>query len=219
MGSKAPLFLLLLLLLVVSVPAQAKDAEFMDSYATILFSKITEINPKEFCKQYGLCRDIALFSGVTSDNTCVFCHHLLDEIVSKLKDPDAEFEIIQILIKECNKIEGHVQQASCLVHLFNIRTFSTCSTCWGMFGLLLKLPSSSQAKFWSPNWCPCSGHQNVLRWPKERATFQNLAWLPKAYVGTKSNLFDPRMVWANISFVLAVQETGPAIHSSHPGEW
>jgi saposin len=64
--------------------------EFMDSYATILFSKITEINPKEFCKQYGLCRDIALFSGVTSDNTCVFCHHLLDEIVSKLKDPDAE---------------------------------------------------------------------------------------------------------------------------------
>ncbi|KAG2481595.1 proactivator polypeptide-like 1 isoform X1 [Panicum virgatum] len=184
MGSKEPLFLLLLSLLVVSVLAQARDAdngpvykeqisstkipvhrkssspicsacgnftiqalsylsekqtqdkireflhdaccqsfslerkqcvELMDSYATILFSKITEINPKEFCKQYGLCRDIALFSGVTSDSTCVFCRHLLDEIVSKLKDPDAEFEIIQILIKECNKIEGHVQQCKRLV--------------------------------------------------------------------------------------------------------
>ncbi|PUZ62711.1 hypothetical protein GQ55_3G007700 [Panicum hallii var. hallii] len=98
-----------------SFSLKQKCVEFMDSYATILFSKITEINPKEFCKQYGLCRDIALFSGVTSDNTCVFCHHLLDEIVSKLKDPDAEFEIIQILIKECNKIEGHVQQCKRLV--------------------------------------------------------------------------------------------------------
>ncbi|GJM88172.1 hypothetical protein PR202_ga04201 [Eleusine coracana subsp. coracana] len=35
--------------------------------------------------------------------------------MSKLKDPDAEFEIIQILIKECNKIEGHVQQCKRLV--------------------------------------------------------------------------------------------------------
>jgi hypothetical protein len=63
----------------------------MDSYATLLFAKIAEIKPGEFCRQYGLCRDTAaLSSGVTSDSTCVFCHHLLDEIMSKLKDPDAE---------------------------------------------------------------------------------------------------------------------------------
>ncbi|OEL23764.1 hypothetical protein BAE44_0015216 [Dichanthelium oligosanthes] len=93
-----------------SFSLEHKCVELMDSYATLLFSKIAEIKPEEFCKQYGLCRDTALFSGVRSDSTCVFCHHLLDEIMSKLKDPDAEFEIIQILIKECNKIEGHVQQ-------------------------------------------------------------------------------------------------------------
>jgi saposin len=117
----------------------------MDSYATLLFAKITEIRPEAFCKRYGLCRDTALLSGVGSDSTCVFCHHLLDEIMSKLKDPDAEvialatftmfpamschpvcltfwlgcvvclqFEIIQILVKECNKIEGHVQQVGFL---------------------------------------------------------------------------------------------------------
>jgi saposin len=62
----------------------------MDSYATLLFAKITEIKPEAFCKQYGLCRDTAIFSGVRSNSTCVFCHHLLDEIMSKLKDPDAE---------------------------------------------------------------------------------------------------------------------------------
>nr|CAB3462850.1 unnamed protein product [Digitaria exilis] len=127
MGSKAPFFVLLLLLLVAWAPAQARVlaiiniflflqcVQLMDSYATLLFTKITEIKPEEFCKQYGLCRDTALFSGVRSDSTCVFCHHLLDEVMSKLKDPDAEFEIIQILIKECNKIEGHVQQVSNLV--------------------------------------------------------------------------------------------------------
>ncbi|TVU27332.1 hypothetical protein EJB05_29935 [Eragrostis curvula] len=89
--------------------------ELMDSYATLLFAKIMEIKPKEFCKQYGLCRDIAFFSNVRTGSTCVFCRHLLDKIMSKLKDPDAEFEIIQILLKECSKIEGHVQQCKRLV--------------------------------------------------------------------------------------------------------
>ncbi|KAL6653337.1 hypothetical protein ACP70R_008915 [Stipagrostis hirtigluma subsp. patula] len=94
---------------------EQKCVELMDSYATLLFAKITEIKPEEFCKQYGLCKDIAFFSAVRSDSTCVFCHHLLDEVMSKLKDPDAEFEIIQILLKECNKIEGYVQQCKRLV--------------------------------------------------------------------------------------------------------
>ncbi|CAO2140606.1 unnamed protein product [Urochloa humidicola] len=101
--------------LVLSHSPWNRSVELMDSYATLLFAKITEIKPEQFCKQYGMCRDTTLFSGVRSESTCVFCHHLLDEIMSKLKDPDAEFEIIQILIKECNKIEGHVQQCKRLV--------------------------------------------------------------------------------------------------------
>ncbi|KQJ89423.1 prosaposin [Brachypodium distachyon] len=96
---------------------EQKCVELVDSYATLLFAKIAEIKPDEFCKQHGLCRDTALLSisGVKSESTCVFCHHLVDEVMSKLKDPDAEFEIIQILLKECNKIEGHVQQCKRLV--------------------------------------------------------------------------------------------------------
>jgi len=73
-----------------SFSLEQKCVELMDSYATLLFAKISEIKPEEFRKQYGLCRDTALFSGVGSDSTCVFCHHLLDEIMSKLKDPDSE---------------------------------------------------------------------------------------------------------------------------------
>uniref|UniRef100_A0A0D9XW66 Saposin B-type domain-containing protein n=1 Tax=Leersia perrieri TaxID=77586 RepID=A0A0D9XW66_9ORYZ len=89
--------------------------EMVDSYATLFFAKIGEIKPDEFCKQYGLCRDMALLSAVKSESTCVFCHHIMDEVMSKLKDPDAEFEIIQLLLKECNKIEGHQQQCKRMV--------------------------------------------------------------------------------------------------------
>lgn len=94
---------------------EKKCVELVDSYATLLFAKIAEIKPEEFCKRNGLCRDNALLSGVRSESTCVFCHHLMDEVLSKLKDPDAEFEIIQILLKECKKIEGHEQQCKRLV--------------------------------------------------------------------------------------------------------
>jgi len=52
---------------------------------------------------------------VRSESTCVLCHQVMDEIESKLKDPDAEFEIIQLLLKECNKLQGHVQQCKRLV--------------------------------------------------------------------------------------------------------
>ncbi|VAH93053.1 unnamed protein product [Triticum turgidum subsp. durum] len=69
---------------------EKKCVEFVDSYATLLFAKIAEIKPEEFCKRNGLCRDNALLSGVRSESTCVFCHHLMDEVLSKLKDPDAE---------------------------------------------------------------------------------------------------------------------------------
>ncbi|KAL5206029.1 hypothetical protein ABZP36_034238 [Zizania latifolia] len=94
---------------------EQKCVEIVDSYANLLFAKITEIKPDEFCKQYGLCRNTALLSVVKSESTCVFCHHIIDELVSKLKDPDSEFEIIQLLLKECNKIEGHVQQCKRMV--------------------------------------------------------------------------------------------------------
>lgn len=62
----------------------------VDSYATLLFAKITEIKPDEFCKQYGLCRDVSFLSVAKGESTCAFCHHLVDEVLSKMRDPDAQ---------------------------------------------------------------------------------------------------------------------------------
>lgn len=98
-----------------SFSLEQKCVELMDSYATLLSAKITKIKPEEFCKQYGLYSDKTFLSGFKSESSCVFCHHLVDEVITKMKDPDAEFEIIQILLKECNKIDGHVQQCKRLV--------------------------------------------------------------------------------------------------------
>lgn len=94
---------------------EQKCLEMVDSYATLLFAKITEIKPDEFCKQYGLCRDVSFLSVAKSESTCAFCHHLVDEVLSKMKDPDAQFEILQLLIKECNKVQGHVQECKRMV--------------------------------------------------------------------------------------------------------
>jgi saposin len=92
---------------------EKKCVELVDYYAPLLFAKIAEIKPDAFCKQYGLCN--SLLSGVRSESTCLLCHRVMDEIETKLKDPDAEFEIIQLLLKECNKLQGHVQQCKRLV--------------------------------------------------------------------------------------------------------
>ncbi|CAM0950479.1 unnamed protein product [Alopecurus aequalis] len=94
---------------------EQKCVEMVESYATLLFAKVSEIKPDEFCKQYGLCKDVAFLSVVKSESTCTVCHHLVDEVLSKMKDPDAQFEIIQLLIKECNKVQGHVQQCKRMV--------------------------------------------------------------------------------------------------------
>jgi saposin len=72
--------------------------ELVDYYAPLLFAKIAEIKPDEFCKQYGLCN--SLLSGVRSENTCALCHRVVDEIETKLKDPDAE--VISLFYLRCS---------------------------------------------------------------------------------------------------------------------
>eukprot|EP00494_Astrolonche_serrata_P002092 UN02098 len=53
---------------------EQKCLEMVDSYATLLFAKITEIKPDEFCKQYGLCREVSFLSVEKSESTCAFSH-------------------------------------------------------------------------------------------------------------------------------------------------
>ncbi|KAJ3680928.1 hypothetical protein LUZ60_015417 [Juncus effusus] len=91
----------------------------VDYYARLFFTEIYNINPKDFCKEVDLCESsVSYYSTLLKpkqNSTCVFCHHLVDEVLEKLKDPDSEFEILEMLLKECSKVQGHVQECKKIV--------------------------------------------------------------------------------------------------------
>ncbi|KAJ4779993.1 Surfactant protein B containing protein [Rhynchospora pubera] len=88
-------------------------------YASLFFNEISKIKPKDFCKEVNLCESsLSYYKNALRTNgnsTCEFCHHMIDEILTKLKDPDAQFEILEMLLKECSKFQNHVQQCKRLV--------------------------------------------------------------------------------------------------------
>ncbi|XP_072996365.1 uncharacterized protein [Typha latifolia] len=87
----------------------------VDYYATLFFAEMTKIRPDEFCRKVNLCEEMAYATLPRSNSSCSFCHHIVEEILSKLKDPDAQFEIIEILLKECSKMENYVQECKRVV--------------------------------------------------------------------------------------------------------
>ncbi|KAJ1688803.1 hypothetical protein LUZ63_012958 [Rhynchospora breviuscula] len=91
----------------------------VDYYALLFFNEISKIKPEDFCKEVNLCESsLSYYKSALRTNgnsTCEFCHHMIDEILTKLKDPDAQFEILEMLLKECSKVQNHVQQCKRLV--------------------------------------------------------------------------------------------------------
>ncbi|KAJ0975543.1 hypothetical protein J5N97_017508 [Dioscorea zingiberensis] len=77
-------------------------AMLVDTYASAFFSEISTIQPEEFCQKVNLCR-MKYVSLHRSNKTCELCHQVMIEVITKLKDPDTQFEIIEILLKQCNK--------------------------------------------------------------------------------------------------------------------
>ncbi|KAM0941184.1 putative saposin-like type B, region 1, saposin B type, region 2 [Dioscorea sansibarensis] len=86
----------------------------VDFYASLFFREISIIRPEEFCQKVGLCEKQSVVLS-KSNNTCNLCHQVVDEVLVRLKDPDTQFEIIHFLLKECNKVENHVQECKRIV--------------------------------------------------------------------------------------------------------
>ncbi|WOK93684.1 proactivator polypeptide-like 1 [Canna indica] len=87
----------------------------VDYYAPIFFLEVSTIKPEQFCKKVNLCEESALVNLLKRDDTCNFCHNVIEEVISKLDDPDTELEVIQILLKACNRIENYAQKCKKLV--------------------------------------------------------------------------------------------------------
>jgi saposin len=91
----------------------------VDYYTLLFFNEISKINPVDFCKEVNLCEtSLSYYKSALPTNgnsTCEFCHHLIKEILTKLQDPDSQFEILEMLLKECSKVQNHVQECKRLV--------------------------------------------------------------------------------------------------------
>lgn len=66
----------------------------VDYYASLFFVEIDKISPEEFCRKVNLCEKMVVVNLQKSEETCTLCHHVVDEIITKLKDPDAQVIIV-----------------------------------------------------------------------------------------------------------------------------
>lgn len=79
----------------------------VDYYAPLFFLEISFIQPGDFCQKVNICEQVALISQHVSKDSCEFCQHTVAEALEKLKDPDTELEIIEMLLKACQAAKGY----------------------------------------------------------------------------------------------------------------
>ncbi|CAA2982411.1 prosaposin-like isoform X1 [Olea europaea subsp. europaea] len=87
----------------------------VDYYAPLFFLEVSSIQPEYFCKKVGLCEQVVFISQQLSENTCDLCHRAVTEALLKLKDPDTQIEIIELLLKACNSVEGYAKKCKKMV--------------------------------------------------------------------------------------------------------
>jgi len=87
----------------------------VDYYVPLFFDQVGSVEPEDFCQKVSLCEQKAITSRPRSDDKCEICHQAVAEVLLKLKDPDTQLEIIEILLKACNAMEGHVKKCKTMV--------------------------------------------------------------------------------------------------------
>ncbi|CAK9144490.1 unnamed protein product [Ilex paraguariensis] len=87
----------------------------VDYYAPLFFLEVSSIQPGDFCRKVNLCGQTVSFSQRLSEDSCGICHHAVEEALLKLKDPDTQLEIIEVLLKACNAVESYVKKCKRMV--------------------------------------------------------------------------------------------------------
>ncbi|KAK6943390.1 Saposin-like type B, region 1 [Dillenia turbinata] len=87
----------------------------VDYYAPLFFAEISTIEPETFCQKVNLCELMASASSSIKQDSCGLCHRAVDEVIERLKDPDTQLEIIEVLLKACDAMENYVKKCKKLV--------------------------------------------------------------------------------------------------------
>ncbi|XP_047324898.1 prosaposin-like [Impatiens glandulifera] len=87
-------------------------------YAPIFFLELQTTQPKTLCQKFNLCQEekqvMVVYQHLREDK-CEICQHVISEARTKLKDPDTQLEIIEVLLKACNSIKGQVKKCKTMV--------------------------------------------------------------------------------------------------------
>ncbi|KAK1312188.1 hypothetical protein QJS10_CPA07g01262 [Acorus calamus] len=85
----------------------------VDYYAPLFFMEVGSVDPEGFCEKVNLCEDVMVLPQ--KQDSCEMCHHAMSEVLLKLKDPDTQLEIIEILLKACNQAQKYKTKCKKLV--------------------------------------------------------------------------------------------------------
>ncbi|KAI8018378.1 hypothetical protein LOK49_LG04G01146 [Camellia lanceoleosa] len=87
----------------------------VDYYVTLLFLEIELLQPEDFCQTFYLCEQRVLASRSLAEDKCEIFHLAISEVIVKLKDPDTQLEIIELLLKACDAVENYAKKCKTLV--------------------------------------------------------------------------------------------------------
>ncbi|KAF2305240.1 hypothetical protein GH714_003276 [Hevea brasiliensis] len=80
-----------------------------------LFLEVSSVQAEEFCRKVNLCHEMVFISSKLQQDKCGICHRAVSEVLLKLKNPDTQLEIIEILLKGCDSMENYAAKCKKLV--------------------------------------------------------------------------------------------------------
>ncbi|KAH0723103.1 hypothetical protein KY290_006660 [Solanum tuberosum] len=87
----------------------------VDQYVPLSFLKISTIKPDDICQKVDLCQKVVSISQQFSQNGCDLCHQVVRETLSKMKDPDTQSDVLQLLLKACGSVEKFTNKCKKMV--------------------------------------------------------------------------------------------------------
>ncbi|KAF3661696.1 putative thyroid adenoma-associated protein -like protein [Capsicum annuum] len=90
-------------------------AATVNQYVPLFFLEISNIKPDDICQKIHLCQKVVSISQQFSKNGCDLCHQVVEETLSKLKDPDTQLDILELLLKACGSVEKYANKCKKMV--------------------------------------------------------------------------------------------------------
>ncbi|KAK2981811.1 hypothetical protein RJ640_010328 [Escallonia rubra] len=87
----------------------------VDYYAPLFFLEVSSMQPGNFCQKVNLCEKTVVIVRHLGEDSCSLCQYAVAEALLKLKDPDTQLEILELLLKACDAVESYVKKCKQMV--------------------------------------------------------------------------------------------------------